>query len=167
MFMFDQGYARPFYYPVDAKLMNLHDYYDIVKKPMDLGTVEVGQTISIICTGYYSKQCVFPSLLANFEHSFGDLVLESPSVDDCDCFQRKLDGNEYRTAAEFAEDVRLIFSNCYRYNARDSEVVHKARNLQVRGRGFCKIASKVAICVKLNPNIFSVIKKCPGSVQHI
>lgn len=65
MFIFDQGYARPFYYPVDAKLMNLHDYYDIVKKPMDLGTVEVGRTISIICTGYCCEQCVCVSLVVS------------------------------------------------------------------------------------------------------
>lgn len=144
MFIFNQGYARPFYYPVDAKLMNLHDYYDIVKKPMDLGTVKVGRATSIICIKYCSGQSVFLLLSTGFAHWFGDLVFKSPSVYGCDCFQRKLDGNEYRTAAEFAEDVRLIFSNCYRYNARDSEVVHKARNLQVTGRRFCK--SKPNLC---------------------
>lgn len=35
------GYAWPFYKPVDVKLLNLHDYYDIIKQPMDLGTVKV------------------------------------------------------------------------------------------------------------------------------
>lgn len=77
------GYARPFYYPIDAKLMNLDNYHDVVEVPMDLGTVK-----------------------------------------------RKLDSNRYRTAVEFAKDVRLIFTNCYRYHAQESEVVHKARNLQ-------------------------------------
>jgi len=37
-----QGYAWPFYKPVDADLLGLHDYHDIIKKPMDLGTVKVG-----------------------------------------------------------------------------------------------------------------------------
>jgi hypothetical protein len=27
---------------VDADLLGLHDYHDIIKKPMDLGTVKVG-----------------------------------------------------------------------------------------------------------------------------
>jgi hypothetical protein len=27
---------------VDADLQGLHDYHDIIKKPMDLGTVKVG-----------------------------------------------------------------------------------------------------------------------------
>ncbi|KAK3920232.1 Homeotic protein female sterile [Frankliniella fusca] len=34
------GYAWPFYQPVNAELLGLHDYHDIIKKPMDLGTVK-------------------------------------------------------------------------------------------------------------------------------
>jgi len=36
-----QPYAWPFYKPVDAELLGLHDYHEIIKKPMDLGTVKV------------------------------------------------------------------------------------------------------------------------------
>ena len=36
-----QAYALPFYKPVDAEALDLHDYHDIIKKPMDLGTVKV------------------------------------------------------------------------------------------------------------------------------
>lgn len=35
------NYAWPFYKPVDAEWLGLHDYHDIIKKPMDLGTVKV------------------------------------------------------------------------------------------------------------------------------
>jgi hypothetical protein len=77
------GYAWPFYKPVDAKMLGLHDYHDIIKKPMDLGTVK-----------------------------------------------RKMDDREYKTAAEFEADVRLIFSNCYKYNPPDHDVVIMARKLQ-------------------------------------
>ncbi|MEQ2241545.1 Bromodomain-containing protein 2 [Ilyodon furcidens] len=35
------AYAWPFYEPVDAKALGLHDYHDIIKYPMDLGTVKV------------------------------------------------------------------------------------------------------------------------------
>ncbi|XP_050524118.1 bromodomain-containing protein 3-like isoform X2 [Daktulosphaira vitifoliae] len=34
------AYAWPFYKPVDAAWLGLHDYHDIIKKPMDLGTVK-------------------------------------------------------------------------------------------------------------------------------
>ncbi|XP_064649292.1 bromodomain-containing protein 3-like isoform X2 [Lineus longissimus] len=77
------GYAWPFYKPVDADMLGLHDYFDIIKKPMDLGTVK-----------------------------------------------QKMDNREYRSGAEFAEEVRLIFTNCYKYNPSDSDVVQMARKLQ-------------------------------------
>ena len=79
-----QGYAWPFYKPVDAETLGLHDYYDVIKKPMDLGTV-----------------------------------------------RKKLEEREYANGTEFAEDIRLIFTNCYRYNAPESDVVAMARKLQV------------------------------------
>lgn len=77
------SYAWPFYKPVDAALLGLHDYHDIIKKPMDLGTVK-----------------------------------------------QKMDNREYKTAQEFAADVRLIFTNCYKYNPADHDVVGMARKLQ-------------------------------------
>lgn len=77
------GYGWPFYKPVDAKMLGLHDYHDIIKKPMDLGTVK-----------------------------------------------RKMDERVYKTAAEFEADVRLIFTNCYKYNPPDHDVVMMGRKLQ-------------------------------------
>ena len=35
-----QVYAWPFYQPVDVKGLNLHDYHEVIKKPMDLGTIK-------------------------------------------------------------------------------------------------------------------------------
>lgn len=35
------AYAWPFYKPVDAEALELHDYHDIIKHPMDLSTVKV------------------------------------------------------------------------------------------------------------------------------
>lgn len=35
------SYAWPFYNPVDVNALGLHNYYDIVKTPMDLGTIKV------------------------------------------------------------------------------------------------------------------------------
>jgi len=40
------------------------------------------------------------------------------------------DGSEYATPSEFATDVRLIFTNCYKYNPPDHDVVKMARKLQ-------------------------------------
>ncbi|XP_051533600.1 bromodomain-containing protein 3-like isoform X5 [Myxocyprinus asiaticus] len=77
------AYAWPFYKPVDAEALELHDYHEIIKNPMDLSTVK-----------------------------------------------KKIDSREYQDAQSFATDVRLMFSNCYKYNPPDHEVVAMARKLQ-------------------------------------
>ncbi|XP_051940170.1 bromodomain-containing protein 4-like isoform X2 [Hippocampus zosterae] len=77
------AYAWPFHLPVDAKALGLHDYHDIIKHPMDLGTIK-----------------------------------------------KKLDNRQYRDPQEFAADVRLMFSNCYKYNPPGHDVVAMARKLQ-------------------------------------
>lgn len=77
------AYAWPFYKPVDAEALELHDYHEIIKHPMDLSTVK-----------------------------------------------KKMDSREYQDAQTFAADVRLMFSNCYKYNPPDHEVVAMARKLQ-------------------------------------
>uniref|UniRef100_A0A8C6SY04 Bromo domain-containing protein n=1 Tax=Neogobius melanostomus TaxID=47308 RepID=A0A8C6SY04_9GOBI len=78
------AYAWPFHTPVDAQALQLHDYHDIIKYPMDLGTIK-----------------------------------------------KKMDSRQYPDAQAFAADVRLIFSNCYKYNHPSHDVVAKARKLQV------------------------------------
>lgn len=45
-------------------------------------------------------------------------------------FQNKLENRQYASAQDFAEDVRLIFTNCYKYNPADSDVVKMAKKLQ-------------------------------------
>ena len=77
------GYAWPFYKPVDAEQLSLHDYHDIIKEPMDLGTVK-----------------------------------------------RKMDRGSYETPASFADDVRKIFANCFKYNPPTHDVVLMAKKLE-------------------------------------
>jgi bromodomain-containing factor 1 len=40
-----KDYAWPFYDPVDVVALNLPDYFDIIKQPMDLGTVKSKQQL--------------------------------------------------------------------------------------------------------------------------
>ncbi|KAK1405092.1 Transcription factor GTE4 [Heracleum sosnowskyi] len=61
--------------PVNARLLGLHDYHDIIKHPMDLGTIK-----------------------------------------------NKLAQNLYKSPAEYAEDVRLAFSNAMTYNPPGQDV---------------------------------------------
>lgn len=41
------AYAWPFYKPVDAEALELHDYHDIIKHPMDLSTIRVGTSTRV------------------------------------------------------------------------------------------------------------------------
>ena len=44
----EQEYAWPFLKPVDVELLDLKDYYLVVKRPMDLGTVKVSHLDFVI-----------------------------------------------------------------------------------------------------------------------
>ncbi|XP_053725453.1 bromodomain testis-specific protein [Synchiropus splendidus] len=111
-------YAWPFYNPVDAVALGLHDYHDIIKEPMDLSNIK-----------------------------------------------KKMDQRKYMNAKEFAADVRLMFSNCYKYNPPSHEVVYMARKLQeVFEARFMKIPQEsVATDVVPCQKIVMVKKGCKSS----
>ncbi|KAM7009261.1 LOW QUALITY PROTEIN: bromodomain-containing protein 4-like [Tautogolabrus adspersus] len=60
-------------------------------------------------------------------HDYHDII-KHPM--DLSTVKKKLDSRQYRDAQEFAADVRLMFSNCYKYNPPDHDVVGMARKLQ-------------------------------------
>ncbi|XP_060934330.1 bromodomain testis-specific protein [Limanda limanda] len=55
-------------------------------------------------------------------------VIKQPM--DLNTIRKKMDQRDYATVKEFAGDVRLMFSNCYKYNPPTHEVVYMARKLQ-------------------------------------
>lgn len=111
------AYAWPFYKPVDASALGLHDYHEIIKHPMDLSTIKV--------------RLGTPWALAHPHGGFVGVALRSAHPFPFP--QRKMENRDYHDAQEFAADVRLMFSNCYKYNPPDHDVVAMARKLQVGG----------------------------------
>ena len=75
--------AVPFLYPVDPVAYNIPHYHKIVKKPMDLSTI-----------------------------------------------QTKLKNGEYENAKEFEADIKLVFSNCYKFNPVGDPVHRMGRQLE-------------------------------------
>lgn len=78
-----EAYAYPFYAPVDPVALNIPDYFKIIKKPMDLGTI-----------------------------------------------QSKLKTNQYDSAADFEADIRLMLTNCYKFNPPSSPVHGMGKKLE-------------------------------------
>lgn len=72
----------PFLEPVDVVGLGLTDYYDIIKEPMDLRTVE-----------------------------------------------ERLKSDQYSSSAQFAADIRKIWSNAFRYNSKGSHVYNLASEM--------------------------------------
>lgn len=50
----------------------------------------------------------------------------------CLMVQMKLEAREYAGPEEFATNVRLMFTNCYKYNPPEHDVVKMGRRLQVQ-----------------------------------
>ena len=49
--------------------------------------------------------------------------------------QKRLEDREYSNSSEFATDVRLMFTNCYKYNPPEHDVVKMCMKVQVREDG--------------------------------
>lgn len=73
----------PFLQPVDPVALNCPSYFNIIKEPMDLGTI-----------------------------------------------QHKYSTNQYETAEDFEHDVRLVISNCYKFNPEGSPVNKMGHQLE-------------------------------------
>lgn len=56
------------------------------------------------------------------------LIIKHPM--DLSTIKKKLETGQYQDAQGFAVDMRLIFSNCYKYNPPNNQVVALARKLQ-------------------------------------
>ncbi len=53
-----------------------------------------------------------------------------PTLLNASLLQSKLEARMYEDAHEFAADVRLMFTNCYKYNPPEHDVVKMGRKLQ-------------------------------------
>lgn len=96
---------------VCREFYGLTDYPEIIKKPMDLGTIQVRAQVA--------SNEPFNMFLA---------------------VQKKLEEGKYNTPDKFAADVRLVWKNAMTYNRPDSDIYSTADKLsKVFERKFAKI----------------------------
>uniref|UniRef100_A0A673C9X4 Bromodomain containing 3 n=1 Tax=Sphaeramia orbicularis TaxID=375764 RepID=A0A673C9X4_9TELE len=80
---------------------------------------------------------------------------------DLSTIKKKMDRREYKDVQAFAADVRLIFSNCYKYNPPNLDVVAKAKKLQgVFEQRFAKMPEEP---VYISPSATLSSKTCDKS----
>lgn len=96
--------ALPFLLPVDPVALSIPDYPLVIKKPMDLSTIE-----------------------------------------------KKLNAKEYSNAEFFAEDFRLMLSNCFTYNPAETPVHKMGRRIETQFDNFYKrLPTDIAQAAALN-----------------
>lgn len=100
-------WARPFNQPVDPVLLNIPDYPNIIKHPMDFGTVH---QVCLSCF-YAFFSCAVVRRFIDVNHK-----------------QRMIDGT-YKTPDDFISDMRLVFRNAFVYNRQGTDVWNMAEKL--------------------------------------
>lgn len=92
--------APPFLRPVDPVAQLIPDYFRVITRPMDLGTVEA----KLSATGKALTAANKAGRTFGIDYTGGTGAWEGAS------------DKVYRTAEDFKEDVERIWTNCYRYN---------------------------------------------------
>ncbi|SCV71560.1 BQ2448_3148 [Microbotryum intermedium] len=92
--------AGPFCRPVDPVALLIPDYFRVITRPMDLGTIET----KLNATGKAMAAASKVGRTFGIDYTRGAGAWEGAS------------DKVYRTADEFKEDVMRVWDNCYRYN---------------------------------------------------
>lgn len=95
----------PFLEKVDWKNWGLPDYPLIIKKPMDLGLIQVQP----------APQHTTP-LSGSLKTTEAVVADKAPNPHAAPTVQRNLDNNVYKTPQDWAKDVHLVWDNCMVYN---------------------------------------------------
>lgn len=87
------AYAWPFYTPVDAVALGLHDYHDIIKQPMDLSTIKVKLVTHQNISSILQKVCLFrPKFFSRKKWTSKRTTMPRNLLPMCDsCFQTATD----------------------------------------------------------------------------
>ncbi|KAK0534626.1 transcription initiation at TATA-containing promoter protein [Tilletia horrida] len=108
--------ARWFLDAVDPVAMNIPTYYQVVKEPMDLGTIDF--KLSLTSYNRTAKMNGNPS--------------PRPSEKVRNAIARKLDParDYYTTVGDFVRDVKLVFANCAKFNGEEHLIALQGRELE-------------------------------------
>ena len=72
--------------------------------------------------------------------------------------QKKLEDRDYSNSSEFAADVRLMFTNCYKYNPPEHDVVKMCMKVQVSEDGV--LVNVQCMPFSLNWTVYVYVYQC-------
>ncbi|NWU08934.1 BRDT protein, partial [Cephalopterus ornatus] len=97
------NYSWPFHQPVDAAALNLPDYYSIIKKPMDLGTIK-----KRLEHNYYTKAA---ECIEDFKTMFLNCYMYNKPGDDIVFMAEELEKVFMKKMAQMPPEERLLSLN--------------------------------------------------------
>ncbi|NWQ67647.1 BRDT protein, partial [Neopipo cinnamomea] len=101
--MWRHNYSWPFHQPVDAAALNLPDYYSIIKKPMDLGTIK-----KRLEHNYYTKAA---ECIEDFKTMFLNCYMYNKPADDIVFMAEELEKVFMQKIAQMPPEERLVSLN--------------------------------------------------------
>ncbi|NXO20193.1 BRDT protein, partial [Cisticola juncidis] len=111
--MWRHNFSWPFHQPVDAAALNLPDYYTIVKKPMDLGTIK-----KRLEHNYYTRAA---ECIEDFKTMFWNCYMYNKPGDDIVFMAEELEKVFMQKIAHMPPEERLISLNKGKRKGRKTE----------------------------------------------
>uniref|UniRef100_A0A8C3RB56 Bromodomain testis-specific protein n=1 Tax=Cyanoderma ruficeps TaxID=181631 RepID=A0A8C3RB56_9PASS len=111
--MWRHNFSWPFHQPVDAAALNLPDYYTIIKKPMDLGTIE-----KRLEHNYYTRAA---ECIEDFKTMFWNCYMYNKPGDDIVFMAEELEKVFMQKIAHMPPEERLVSLNKGRRKGKKTE----------------------------------------------
>ncbi|TGZ70349.1 hypothetical protein CRM22_003256 [Opisthorchis felineus] len=103
-------------------------------------------------------------------HDYHDVVKKAM---DLSTVKTKLESGQYHSKYEFADDIRLMFNNCYKYNGEDSDVAKVGKLLQaIFEESFAKVPDDESEIVpspdrSIDQNLYQLIQNAIKEHQRL
>uniref|UniRef100_A0A158PPH3 Bromodomain-containing protein 2 n=1 Tax=Anisakis simplex TaxID=6269 RepID=A0A158PPH3_ANISI len=116
-------HAWPFTKPVDALRLGLPDYHKVIKRPMDMNTIEK----RLKNVYYYSSKDCMQDIMIMFNNCYTYNAPEYGVYSMAKTLERFILD---KLAAMPAEDFEAIFANCYKFNQNEDDVSLMCKNIE-------------------------------------
>ncbi|TKR72234.1 hypothetical protein L596_019714 [Steinernema carpocapsae] len=117
-------HAWPFLKPVDTNRLNIPDYHKVIKRPMDMTTIEKRLKN---CYYYSAKDCMKDIMTV-----FNNCYTYNPSHYEIHTMAKNLEKLILSKCGSMPmEDFQDVFQNCYKFNQNEDDVSLMCRNIQL------------------------------------